>query len=734
MWERVGPWLPRGHSDSPAFSYTNKGDLVMEALLEKIQSRGQEGGFSTSCEAELQELMKQIDIMVANERSEWKGQTQALETCLDIRHQELNSLRNLLDQKHKEVGMLHQQMEELNKTKQEMAVEYKQELKKLQEELTKLKKGYEKLQKKQIKESRGSTKNHKEDATELERLNGKIEEFRQKSLEWEKQRVIYQQQVVSLEAQRKALAEQSEIFQAQLTNRKQKLESVEISSQSEIQHLTSKLERANDTICANELEIERLNMRVNDLVGANMTLLKEQQRLEEELRHTEKLLKVLQGEKKDLEVTIRSQEDFISDSIIQKEKLQNKLTNVAKNLHSTELIRSLEVSFQENISSSKGQMDLENVFSQLDFPQTNEELLQAEVSRLEGSLGSVSATCKQLNQELVEKYGDLKAMEDSNNQFKMEIKKLKEQILQNEQTYNCALEGMKMEISKLTQELHQRDITIASVGGSSSKMEQQLKSEMEKAETKALEHRDVLTQLEALRLENKQLSETLANLECGPIGEMEVPLTEIQDSYIKAINNLATENQQLKRDLIETKSRLKGSANVSQDNYERVFIETHSILPELKNSEDRRSHELQHSQYEETEKLQNYKGELGGVNISQLSVGMNPMSNGALIGLSPHSTYSSTFSMTSDFFMPLTIDINEANFSDSMSESDGVINHQEEFLSLQPLSTSPISSLATRFLEEEELRSHHILERLDAHIAELKRESERTVRQFTNLK
>ncbi|XP_074070920.1 centrosomal protein of 63 kDa isoform X5 [Macrotis lagotis] len=668
--------------------YTNKGDLVMEALLEKIQSRGQEGGFSTSCEAELQELMKQIDIMVANERSEWKGQTQALETCLDIRHQELNSLRNLLDQKHKEVGMLHQQMEELNKTKQEMAVEYKQELKKLQEELTKLKKGYEKLQKKQIKESRGSTKNHKEDATELERLNGKIEEFRQKSLEWEKQRVIYQQQVVSLEAQRKALAEQSEIFQAQLTNRKQKLESVEISSQSEIQHLTSKLERANDTICANELEIERLNMRVNDLVGANMTLLKEQQRLEEELRHTEKLLKVLQGEKKDLEVTIRSQEDFISDSIIQKEKLQNKLTNVAKNLHSTELI----------------------------------------------SLGSVSATCKQLNQELVEKYGDLKAMEDSNNQFKMEIKKLKEQILQNEQTYNCALEGMKMEISKLTQELHQRDITIASVGGSSSKMEQQLKSEMEKAETKALEHRDVLTQLEALRLENKQLSETLANLECGPIGEMEVPLTEIQDSYIKAINNLATENQQLKRDLIETKSRLKGSANVSQDNYERVFIETHSILPELKNSEDRRSHELQHSQYEETEKLQNYKGELGGVNISQLSVGMNPMSNGALIGLSPHSTYSSTFSMTSDFFMPLTIDINEANFSDSMSESDGVINHQEEFLSLQPLSTSPISSLATRFLEEEELRSHHILERLDAHIAELKRESERTVRQFTNLK
>uniref|UniRef100_A0A5F8GM43 Centrosomal protein of 63 kDa n=1 Tax=Monodelphis domestica TaxID=13616 RepID=A0A5F8GM43_MONDO len=671
------------------------------------------GGFLTSCEAELQELMKQIDIMVAHKKSEWEGQTQALETCLDIRQQELTSLRNLLDQKHKEVGMLHQQMEELDKTKQEMAVEYKQELKKLQEELTKLKKGYEKLQKKQIKESRGGIKNHREDPAEMERLNGKIEDFRQKSLEWEKQRLIYQQQVASLEAQRKALAEQSDIIQAQLTNRKQKLESVEISSQSEIQHLTSKLERANDTICANELEIERLNMRVNELVGTNMTILKEQQRLEEELRRSENRLQVLQEEKKELEVTVRSQEDFINGSIIQKEKLQNKFTNVSKNLHSTDLIRSLEVSLQEKISSPKGQMDLENVFSLLDFPQTSEEHLQAEVSRLEGSLGSVSTTCKQLSQELAEKHEALKVMEDSNNQYKMEIKKLKDQILQNEQTYNCALEGMKMEISKLMREVHQRDIAIASVSGTSSEMERHLRSELEKAETKAMDQKDILTQLEALRLENKQLSDTLEDME----SEMEVPLTEIRDSYIKAINNLATENQQLKKDLVEVKSRLEVSAHVSQDNYERNFNETHSILPELKNSE---TYELQHSQHEETEKLQNYyKGESGALNIPHLP---------------QISTFSSTFSLTSDFFLPMAVDVNEANFSDSMSESESAVNQQEEFLPLRPLSTSPISSIASRFLEEEELRSQHILKRLDAHIAELKRESERTVRQFTDLK
>ncbi|ELK16721.1 Centrosomal protein of 63 kDa [Pteropus alecto] len=51
-----------------------------------------------------------------------------------------------------------------------------------------------------------------------------------------------------------------------------------------------------------------------------------------------------------------------------------------------------------------------------------------------------------------------------------------------------------------------------------------------------------------------------------------------------------------------------------------------------------------------------------------------------------------------------------------------------------PMPMSPLGSIATRFLEEEEMRSHHILERLDAHIEELKRESEKTVKQFTALK
>lgn len=100
------------------------------------------------------------------------------------------------------------------------------------------------------------------------------------------------------------------------------------------------------------------------------------------------------------------------------------------------------------------------------------------------------------------------------------------------------------------------------------------------------------------------------------------------------------------------------------------------------------------------------------------------------------SPYSSTISLPSNFLcktqsLPSVLEGNEASFSDTVSES---INDQEEFISSSALPVAPLGSIATRFLEEEELRSHHILERLDAHIEELKRESEKTVRQFTALK
>ncbi|XP_065531224.1 centrosomal protein of 63 kDa isoform X4 [Lathamus discolor] len=682
----------------------------MEALLEGMQRSGQgSGGFLTSCEAELQELMKQIDIMVAHKKSEWEGQTQALEACLSVREQELSSARAALQEKYKEVDVLHHQVEDMEKAKLDMAREYEQQLKKFQEELSRLRRSYEKLQKKQLREARGeASKGQGEDHFEISRLTRKLEEFRQKSLDWEKQRLLYQQQVASLEAQRKALAEQSELIQTQLANRKQILESVELASRSEIQHLTSKLERANDAICANELEVERLNMRVDDLTKNNRMILEDQQRVQEELRQSKKMLEVLQDEKMELRATLQSQEDFIDSSKLHQEQLQSELARATETLCTKELlIRALEERLQEKQLSCPG-LELEHILLQLDIAQEKEQHLQSEVTHLENSLVSSNARCVQLSEELDENIKELQSMEEHHTESKAEIKKLKEQLSQAEQTHSSELAGMKREISRLTQELHQRDITIASASGSTSDLEQRLRTEIERAERKAVEHR-----------------------------EKDVTLRMLTEDYAAEIKKLQSENQQLRKDLAEARAKLELPRQVCQDQPEGTAQQMQGGESEAKDVQHRTTREAQHKHDEQTEtthhqpggSVQHHQGELQRCGTDEIrsvtpEMGEVPTRTSRKNSMDSHSS-GILPGMVSLFHV---LDGNK-DFADEASQQS-ISNHQRESVPLYPLPTASVGSIAARYLEEEELRSQHILECLNAHVEELKKESEKIVRQF----
>ncbi|NXT34775.1 CEP63 protein, partial [Pelecanoides urinatrix] len=697
------------------------------------------GGFLTSCEAELQELMKQIDIMVAHKKSEWEGQTQALEACLSVREQELSSARAALQEKYKEVGMLRHQVEDVEKAKQDMVREYEQQLKKFQEELSRLRRSYEKLQKKQIREARGeANKRQGEDQFEMSRLTRKLEEFRQKSLDWEKQRLLYQQQVASLEAQRKALAEQSELIQqTQLANRKQILESVELASRSEIQHLTGKLERANDAICANELEVERLNMRVDDLTENNRMILEDQQKVQEELRQSKKMLEVLQDEKMELRATLQSQEDFIDSSKLHQEQLQKELARVTETLCTKELlIRALEERLEEKQLSSPG-LELEHILLQLDVAQKKEQHLQSEVTHLENSLVSSNARCVQLSEELDENIKELQSMEEHHTESKAEIKKLKEQLSQAEQTHSSELEGMKREISRLTQELHQRDITIASASGSTSDLEQRLRTEIERAERKAVEHRVILVQLETLRLENRHLSEVLEKTACGMLEGKDVTLRALSEDYAVELNKLKSENQQLWRDLAEARAKLELTRQVCQDEPEGTAQQMQDEEPEARDVQYRITREAQHKHDEQAERIhhkpdetiQDHQGEpqrRGAAEIGTVTPEMGELPTQTSRKNCTESLALGTLLGTDSLLHVLD---GKKDFADEASKQS-ISNHQRESVPLCPLPTASVGSIAARYLEEEELRSQHILECLNAHIEELKKESEKIVRQF----
>lgn len=67
------------------------------------------------------------------------------------------------------------------------------------------------------------------------------------------------------------------------------------------------------------------------------------------------------------------------------------------------------------------------------------------------------------------------------------ILQLREELQRAKQTHSGEVEGMRKEVSKLTTELHQRDIAVATLNGSSSSIKQQLRDEVGRAEQKAAE-------------------------------------------------------------------------------------------------------------------------------------------------------------------------------------------------------------------------------------------------------
>lgn len=64
---------------------------------------------------------------------------------------------------------------------------------------------------------------------------------------------------------------------------------------------------------------------------------------------------------------------------------------------------------------------------------------------------------------------------------------LREDLERARQTHSGEVEGMRKEVSKLTSELHERDLAVASLSASSSSIKQQLRDEEERSEKKSAE-------------------------------------------------------------------------------------------------------------------------------------------------------------------------------------------------------------------------------------------------------
>lgn len=676
----------------------------MEASVGSLQSPDL-SSILPLCEPELQELMRQIDLMISHQRREWEAEMKTMELRLKNVEEELLTSRNLVERRDLEIGLLREQLEGVQPGRQELVTKYEQQLQKMQEELNKLKRSYSKLQRKQLKETSGVASTKHTDPSEVNRLNDKIEEYQQLSAGWEQQRTLYQKQLTTLEAQNKTLTDELTSMKSQWKLLQQEIEH---RGCLEVKHLQTQLEKAQSSLHSQELELEGLRP------------------LKMWLGQYQREQQVLSEERQELHATLDSQDTVMRRASFERQRLRSEAARLNQVLQvKDQTVRSLE-----NCLAAQGctgvealRKDLEKTTSKLHRAQACEVHLKAEVACLKERLERVSP--HRAEPSKMEELRGIKAQYDSS---VAEMKKLRGELERTKQTHSGEVEGMRKEVSKLTGELHQRDVAIAALNGSSSSIKQQLSGEVERAQQKAAELKMTQVQLESLRAENQHLKTLLEKLGTHKRGDPS--LASLRESYVSSLSSLEQENQQLRQAFAEMPSGPEVSSRICQDRYERALLQD-AVADQPGSAQDRSEDAKQAATRSEGEIQRLFKqlhtlSNSPGEHTSCQAPDSRPLSLASSSSSSGNLRRSSVPSLRSN---GSAADGHSTSSEDSLTS----VSREKPMSSpppLEPLSASPADNMVSRFLEEENLRSTELLQKLDTHIRGMVENNVKTVSKY----
>ncbi|XP_032344228.1 deuterosome assembly protein 1 isoform X1 [Camelus ferus] len=460
---------------------------------------------ASPCEAELQELMEQIDIMVSNKKLDWERKMRALETRLDLRDQELANAQTCLDQKGQEVGILRQKLDSLEKCNLAMTQNYEGQLQTLKAQFSKLTSSFEKLRLHQMKQNK----------------------FRRKEVSHLREEVPFE-----LSNLNQKLEKQAQSYQTQLNGKKQGIED----SGSEIPQLICGPDPSCETSERDEFIIEKLKSAVSEIALSRNKLQDENQKLLQELKIYQRQCQAMEAGLSEVKSELQSRDDLLR--IIEMERLQ---------LH-RELLK-----IGESQSVQENKKRLESSYSP--------SIKEPEKKRKELFL----VTSDQPNHE-------------------KELNKMRSQLYQDEEYHSSEQERMRSEISDLTEELHQKEITIATIMKKAALLERQLKLELEIKEKMLAKQQFSDMRYKAVRSENTHLKGMMGDLDPGQY--MTSGLTDIksmdftnrEQSRHTSINKLEYENERLRSDLAKLHANEK-STWASQNTYEGTGRFSHDREP-----------------------------------------------------------------------------------------------------------------------------------------------------------
>nr|XP_014353814.1 PREDICTED: deuterosome protein 1 isoform X2 [Latimeria chalumnae] len=691
--------------------------------------------------------MHQIDIMVNHKKSEWEKQMLTLEAKLKVQEAELVNTCFNLEKKHQEVGMLRQHLDTMENSKQELVEKYEDQLTKFKSEFNKLKTSYEKLQRYQLKQAKERSEKYTDGSEvqlEISYLSKKLQEFKDKSKEWDKQRLLYQSQLASLEAHRKALTQKCESFQQHSQNYQSQVGSRkevqgELSSQSDTWILRNQLESIQELVKSNELTIENLNAIVEEMTTSKNQLQKEKEELQHELRQCQRQYQNLESELSELRIELQSRDDLLRATELEQIQLQKELSKMKEYMDKQgSARRAIEENSQKLMTSEFAHLkvELENTRQQLEASLLDKKMLRSEITRLQAGLESSHSPAIQLNEKLTKKTEELNSLKREQTEQQVENIKLRERLLQIEKSHSSEMEGVRTEVSNLTAELYQKDITIATITEKAAHLEKQLKLELEKRERNLSQYQVARIQIETLTIENKHLKELVETLDARKLMTTNNMEQELQDSYYACITKLEGENRELQSNLSKLQKELEVSSQASQEKYESALRQAQQTIEKMKEHEDRRVQQLQKENEWKINALQSKLDDIIQYYESEIQ---------ALQNLNSTSFTSPLFKSRIEPKLREVPDLQSSavNICDQDNLfSEGFPNiatpgtslhsfySQIELLPLSPTKMSFTTSAVEQFFQEEDKRARELEKALNYHVDELRKNSEHTIQRY----
>ncbi|KAM4790700.1 deuterosome assembly protein 1 [Cyanocitta cristata] len=624
---------------------------------------------ASPCEAELQELVHQIDIMVNRKQVEWERKMRTLEAKMDIQDQELASAQSKLDQKGQEFSKLTHSYE------------------KLQSHLLKQKK----------LESREKCEENLETSSDPRNLYVKLEEFKAKSREWEKNGTTCENNSVYVDVQPKLLPEKCNLFQKQTQNYQFQIHSKKQNQEDLITYAQPRSE--ND-----DLIIEKLKAIVNEIARNKNKLEEENMKLHEDL-------KMYQNQCQNMEADVSEMRNELQS----RDSLWRRIHLECQQLHK-ELLKIKEYKDMQEIQIKH------------------------------------QSSCVQLTEQLENKNTELLLFAESQEHQEEELKKIRNHVYREEQSHCSEQERMKTEISDLTEELHHKEITIATIMGKASLLERQLKMELETKHKLLTEQQLLEFRYQVVKSENTRLKEMVENQECESCMSIDLCNKE-HGNFTASVHKMKHENLRLQNSLVKLQNDTEASILGCMDTYrEREHsYQTHSKMQE----KEERSFQNKYAREVECQQIAALTA--GGYhrNCSPALYGQGNTSNitgsksdttlfsyplhrghekkivyksplppvGYPLGFpGPFPEMGRTGSFQSPAYNAEEIKLSEPCTSGGLSHSGRMSPPEMSF----PATTE-------KFLQEEEKHAREFEERLNSHLEELQRYSENTLKKYARM-